>query len=82
MRVLVRRILKRFGQRLGLRCETTRLQVEWLLATMRRRLAAHPMVEQGGGTPRVRLVAFGTSSIDIEVRANILTRDYDTFLEI
>lgn len=71
-----------FSHTLALRCETTRLQIEWLLATMRRRLAAHPMVEQGGDMPRVRLVAFGQSSIDIEVRANILTRDYGAFLEI
>ena len=70
-----------FLQVIGLRYETTRLQLEWLLETMRRRLASHPLVEEGGGMPRVRLTGFGASSIDIEVRAHVLTRDFSAFLE-
>ncbi|SDW40343.1 MscS family membrane protein [Albimonas donghaensis] len=71
-----------FLQVLGLRYETSRLQIEWILEAMRRRLASHPMVEEGGGMPRVRLVGFGASAIDIEVRAQVLTRDFAEFLEI
>jgi len=71
-----------FVQTLGLRYETTRLQLEWILTTMRRRLAEHQMVERSPGMPRVRLVAFGNSSIDVEVRAHVLTSDFGVFLEI
>ncbi|MEE3098822.1 MAG: mechanosensitive ion channel family protein, partial [Pseudomonadota bacterium] len=61
-----------FHQVLGLRYETSRLQLEWILDEMRRRLSAHPMVETAAGMPRVRLTGFGASSIDVELRAYVL----------
>ncbi|WP_306152078.1 mechanosensitive ion channel family protein [Roseovarius sp. MMSF_3281] len=69
-------------QSVGLRYETTQLQLEWILATIARRFAAHEMVEEVPGMPRVRLLAFGPSSIDIEVRAHVLTSDYGMFLGV
>ena len=40
------------------------------------------MVENVPGMPRVRLIRFGASSIDIDVRAYVLTTNYSEFLEI
>lgn len=71
-----------FVKTLGLRYETTRLQLEWILATMRSRLSAHPMVEETPGMPRVRLTDFGASAIEVEIRAHVLTADFGKFLEI
>ena len=71
-----------FLQNIGLRYETSRAQIEWILARIRTHLVEHPLVEQGGGLPRVRLMGFGASSIDIEVRAYVLTSDFGYFLEL
>jgi MscS family membrane protein len=40
------------------------------------------MVESTADHPRVRVLGFGASSIDVEVRANVLTTDYSEFLEV
>lgn len=71
-----------FLHRIGLRYETSPDQFEWLLQDLRARIAAHPMVEETPGFPRVRLVGFGTSSIDIEIFAYVMTPDYGKFLEV
>jgi MscS family membrane protein len=71
-----------FLHTLGLRYETSPAQFGWLLEALRRLLAAHPMVEKSPGFPRVVLTGFGASSIDIELRAYVLTSDYGTFLKI
>ena len=52
---------------IGLRYETTLEQIEWLLGHLRAGLREHPKVEVDEDMPRVRLAAFGASSIDIEV---------------
>ncbi|MAS12451.1 MAG: hypothetical protein CMH69_04025 [Nitratireductor sp.] len=71
-----------FRHVLGLRYETSRLQLMWILEEMRKTIAAHPMVETGSGTPRIRLIGFGSSSIDVEVRATVMTPDFGQFLEV
>lgn len=53
----------------GLRYETLGGQFAWLLEGLRTRLSAHPMVEDSPGFPRGRIIAFGSSSIDVDVRA-------------
>lgn len=71
-----------FHHVIGLRYETSRGQFEWLLPELQRRVAAHPLVEEEGGFPRVRMVGFGASSIDVDVRAYVMTTNYPTFLEV
>lgn len=71
-----------FRHVVGLRYETSRLQLLWILEEMRKSVAAHPMVETGTGTPRIRLIGFGASSIELEVRATVLTADFGQFLEV
>ncbi len=71
-----------FLHKLGLRYETSPEQFEWLIAALQRRLRDHPMVETSPGFPRVVLTDFGDSSIDIELRAYVLTSDYSEFLAI
>ncbi|MEQ9688146.1 MAG: mechanosensitive ion channel family protein, partial [Bauldia litoralis] len=71
-----------FLHTLGLRYETSPEQFQWLLEALSQRLGEHPMVGQGHGMPRVALTSFGDSSINIELRAYILTSDYAEFLAI
>jgi MscS family membrane protein len=62
--------------------DSSRAQVEWLLAALRRRIAAEERVRKGPGLPRVRLVGFGESSIDIEVFAQVPVATQGEFLEV
>lgn len=71
-----------FQHVLGLRYETSPEQFEWLLTELRRVLAAHEMVENSSVSPRVALTGFGSSSINLEVRAHVLTSDSTAFLNI
>ena len=71
-----------FHHVLGLRYETSRGQFEWLLSELRRRIGAHPLVEEGGGFPRIRMIGFSASSIDVDVRAYVLTTNYGEFLQV
>ncbi|MCB1489488.1 MAG: mechanosensitive ion channel family protein [Bauldia sp.] len=71
-----------FQHVLGLRYETSPAQLEWLATEIRRFLSEHPMVEKSGGLPRVVVVGFGDSSIDMEVRCYVVTGDFGAFLEI
>lgn len=65
---------------LQLRYETTDEQMRFVLASLREMLLAHPKVADE--EPRVRFVAFGEYSLDLEVRVFIGTRDYDVFKAI
>jgi MscS family membrane protein len=76
------RTLCSFRERIGLRFETTTQQLAWFVETLRARLAAHPLVETAPGWPRVSVIGFGASSIDVEVWARVLTNDWDTFLAV
>ncbi len=71
-----------FQHVLGLRYETSPGQFEWMLEELRRDVGEHPMVEQNSDMPRVRLVAFGSSSIDVEIRAHVMTCNYNEFLQV
>lgn len=71
-----------FHHRVGLRYETSRGQFEWLLPELRRRIGAHPLVEEEGDFPRVRIVGFAASSIDVDVRAYVVTTNFAQFLEV
>ncbi len=71
-----------FHHVLGVRYETTPDQFEGLLSELRRRIAAHPMVEETNDMPRIRLLKFGSSSIDIDLRAYVLTTDFPEFLSV
>ena len=65
-----------------MRYETTLEQVEWLVERIREGLRAHPKVEQDENMPRVRLAAFGASSIDIEARAYVATTSVHEFMAV
>jgi MscS family membrane protein len=60
--------------------ETTREQLRHILVNLRELLRAHPRVDPD--SVRVRFVAFGKSSLDIEVFAYVTTRDWVEFLGI
>jgi MscS family membrane protein len=65
---------------LGLRYETTPEQLRYVLVEVRKLLYAHPKVS--AEPARVRFLGFGSSSLDLEVFAYVLARDYDEFLEV
>jgi MscS family membrane protein len=73
-----------FQHRISLPGDMRSRRLEELLADMRRRLRAHPLVEQAPGLPRVRVVGLGTDGtmIEIEVFARILTTATKEFLEV
>ena len=69
-----------FHPTLGLRYETTAEQLRYLLVEVRKLLYAHPKVSPEPA--RVRFAGFGSSSLDLEVFAYVLARDFDEFLEV
>jgi len=69
-----------FHHQLSLRYETATDQLRYVLAKIRRMLQEHPKVE--AESARIRLVGFGSSSLDLEVFAYVLETQYDAFLEI
>jgi MscS family membrane protein len=69
-----------FKHILNLRYETTADQLRHLLAQIRELLYQHPRVDSA--SPRIRFVAFGQSSLDAEIFAYVLEKDYDAFLAV
>jgi MscS family membrane protein len=65
---------------LNLRYETSPDQMRHVLQALRTMLAEHPKVDST--TARVRLIALGSHSLDIEIFAYIVAWDYAGFLEI
>ena len=65
---------------IGLRYETKPEQLRYVLAKIREMLFAHPKINQS--TLRVRLVGFGASSQDIQIRVYAMTRDWNEFYAI
>ncbi|HXV79695.1 MAG TPA: mechanosensitive ion channel family protein [Candidatus Binatia bacterium] len=63
---------------IGVRYETTSDQLRYVLATLRQMLLGHPRIDPESA--RVRFVGFGASSLDIEVFAYAMTRDWLEFL--
>jgi MscS family membrane protein len=66
--------------KLGLRYETTPDQLRHVLIRLRELLYAHPRVDPDPA--RVRFVAFGPSSLDLEIFAYVRTPDYNEFLAV
>jgi MscS family membrane protein len=71
-----------FLHTIGVRYETTLEQIERLVARIGAGLRANPKVEQDDDMPRVRLAAFGGSSIDIEARAYVATTNVHQFMAV
>jgi len=65
---------------IGVRYETTPDQMRFLLARLREILLAHPRVTDDPA--RVRFVAFGAYSLDLEVFAYVNTADWNELLAI
>lgn len=66
--------------RVALRLETTPDQLRDLLASLTRLVREHPRLVRGKGG--ARLVGFGESSLDVDVRAFAATTDYFEFVAI
>ncbi|SBT03514.1 conserved membrane hypothetical protein [Candidatus Accumulibacter aalborgensis] len=65
---------------IGLRCETTPENLRYVLVRLRELLRSHPRVHPEPA--RARFIGLGTSSLDIEVFAYVMTRDSAEFLGI
>jgi MscS family membrane protein len=65
---------------LNLRRETTPDQLRYALVRLRELLYAHPMIDPDPA--RVRLVGFGSDSLEVEIFAYVHTRDYNQFLAV
>jgi MscS family membrane protein len=64
----------------GLRYETTPQQLRDVVDGIRRLLAEHPSAEPE--SVRVRFIRLGQSSLDVDVSAYLLARDWNHFLEL
>lgn len=82
LRNITRRTRSMFDHSIGLRYETSPAQLEALLQALRARLASHPLVEKAPGFPRVAVTDFGSSAINVQVRAYVLTAELSVFLEV
>jgi MscS family membrane protein len=69
-----------FRHVIGLRYETTPRQIRAVVAGIVRQFAGHPGVDPA--SVRARFLRFGPSSLDIEVVAYIVARDWAHFLQI
>jgi MscS family membrane protein len=69
-----------FHHTLQLRYETTADQLRYILAGIRKMLYEHSKVESSSA--RIRFIGFGDSSLNLEIFAYVLERDYGAFLHI
>jgi MscS family membrane protein len=69
-----------FNHLIGLRYETKASQMRAVLDVVTSLLAKHPQVDRE--SVRARFLAFGPSSLNIEIFAYIFARDYPHFLEM
>ncbi|HOD36214.1 MAG TPA: mechanosensitive ion channel [Syntrophales bacterium] len=69
-----------FRHTLNLRYETAAEQLRYLLVGIRELLFEHPRVDST--TARVRFVAFGASSLDVEIFAHVIETTFDAFLAV
>ena len=69
-----------FHHFVGLRYETTPVQIRAVVGGIVRRLAGHSAVDPA--SVRAKFLRFGPSSLDIEVVAYVLVQDWAHFLEI
>jgi MscS family membrane protein len=68
-----------FHHTLNLRRETSVSMMREILDRVESLLAQDPLAERG--SVRVRFLGFGTSSLDVEIFAYVLARDWSSFLE-
>jgi len=69
-----------FHHTLHLRYETTADQLRYILAEIRKMLYEHSKVESHSA--RIRFTGLGNSSLDLEVFAYVLEREYEPFLHV
>ncbi len=69
-----------FRHTVSLKYETSGDQLRYILVHIRKLLDEHPHVESD--TSRVRLIAIGKSSFDLEIFAYVLVTAWETFLEV
>jgi len=69
-----------FHPRIGLRYETTAAQIKAVVDGIRALLLEHASIERD--SVRVRFLAFGSSSLDVDVFAYLYAKDWSAFLEI
>lgn len=69
-----------FHPNIGLRYETTEQMMRSIVEHISLLLSEHPRIEHTSA--RVRFLRFGASSLDIEVFAYVLARDWAHFLEV
>jgi MscS family membrane protein len=72
--------MRRLKTQLGLTCATTKDQIEWILEELRRELDTHEMIEEDSW--RVHFVAFGASTLDLEISCFVKTTSYAQFLDV
>ncbi|MFZ1009974.1 MAG: mechanosensitive ion channel family protein [Candidatus Sulfotelmatobacter sp.] len=65
---------------IGLRYETTPVQLRSIIAGARKLLAGHSGIDSS--TVRVRFLRVGTFSLDVDIFAYVIARDWDDFLAI
>ncbi len=69
-----------FSTTVGLRYETTPAQIRKIIADFKELLDSHPKVHPEPA--RVRLVRLGAYSLDVEIFAYVITRDFNEFLAV
>ena len=69
-----------FNNTIGLRGDSTRDQLLFCLAEIRKLLYAHPKIE--AESARIRLIGFGESSFDLEIFCYVKTTDSPEFIAI
>lgn len=69
-----------FNPTLALHYETSPVQIRQVLTELRATLDSQPQI--GPDPARVRFLGFGSNSLNVEVFAYVLARDYDDFLEV
>lgn len=69
-----------FHPTIGVRYETTADQMRFLLLELKKLLVGHPKVHPDPA--RVRFTGFGAFSLDLEIFAYIMTRDFNEYLAI
>jgi len=66
--------------KVGLRYETSRVQLERVLTQVSTMLREHPRVESS--TAWIRLARLAESALELEMQAYVLTRDYDDYTAV
>lgn len=69
-----------FHPKFGIRFESTPDQIRFLLVELRSILYAHPKVSPAPA--RVRFTEIGADSLNLEIFAYVLAKDFDEFLEV